>query len=226
MTRLFALLLLAATSLAWAAPRDVQIRSVNFDTGVVELFSFGAADEVLDGYRFCTHDEDQVRRYSSTGGLNGFTIEAGTSFFIHFNNDAPGDSDSTNISDIAGNFATPLDAGAYGLQIYFPPVQFGNGNQIADHLQWSIDGLDDPSADDRSDEAESGGVWVDQSQWISTATDTVLITLLDASGAELHSPADYEATGAQAVPFPWFGALTLGAALGWFGLRSARSRTR
>ncbi len=183
-----------------AAPRDVQIRSVNFATGVVELFNFGRTDESLGGWRFCTHDENEALRYSGFAGLNGVTIEAGTSFFIHFNNDAPGGSDSINRSTV-GSFALPLDAeGAYGMALYFPPVVFSSGAQIADHLQWSTGGADNDRADERSDEAERGGVWRDQSRWIATGADTVEIVLTDETGGVLHGPEDYQVRGPAPNP--------------------------
>ena len=194
---------LSVFNLIHAAPRDVQIRSIDFTTGVVELFNFGTTDEILDGYRFCTHDEDQNLQYSSATGLNGVTITAGSSLFIHFNNDASG-ANQINISAL-GNFATPLDAGAYGMQIYFPPVSFGDGNTIADHVQWSIGGANDATAAARSDEAELGGVWTDQNLWVSTTADSLGVNLNDTSGSVLHGPDDYdvlEASSAVSVPFP------------------------
>ena len=147
--------------LGYSAPRDIQFRSVNFETSVIELYNFGEDTENLDGWRFCSHDENQVRRYSSNTGLNNISLAAGESLFIHYLNDAPANTENAiNISG-RGSFATTLDSGAYGIQIYFTPVSFGNGNRIADHLQWSIDGVDNTSADDRSDEAQAGGVWED-----------------------------------------------------------------
>ncbi len=187
---LLAFVSLAAAGPAAAAPRDVQIRSIDLRSQVVELFNFGDTDEPLAGYRFCTHDENEIRQYSLSTGLNGLTIEAGTSLFIHFNNDAPGGSDTVNRSAL-GEFALPLDAGPYGMQLYFPPVNFFDGNTIADHLQWSVSGLDDVTADERSDEAQNGGVWVDQNMWIATRRDTIQIVLTDPTGAVLHGPDDY-----------------------------------
>ena len=48
--------------------RFVQIRSIDLTTSVLELFNSGTASQSLAGWRFCTHDEDSVRRYSSAGG--------------------------------------------------------------------------------------------------------------------------------------------------------------
>lgn len=189
-----------ATASVIAGERDVQIRSINVETGVVQLFNFGDADIALDGWQFCTHDETTSRNYSDPGGFAGRTIEAGSSLFVHYNNDSPGGPDHINIEELGGFFAKPLDAGPYGMQIYFPIdgfVCFENGDQIADHLQWSIDGMDDPVAKERSDEAEAGGVWTDQSAWIVTHEDTAYIRLTDSSGRELHGPENYAALRAM-----------------------------
>ena len=69
---LTAFLLLAQTLTAQITVPDrfVQIRSVNLTTSVLELFNSGTSSQSLAGWRFCTHDEDSVRRYSSTTGLN------------------------------------------------------------------------------------------------------------------------------------------------------------
>ena len=184
-------LLLALASSLTAAPRDVQFRSVDFESSVLELHNFGDDTESLDGWRFCSHDEDQTRSYSSTAGLNGLSLAPGESLFVHYLGDAP--ADEANRINIPGSFALPLDRGPYGIQIYFPPISFGNGGTIADHVQWAIDGVDDASADERSDEAEDGGVWSDQETWVATSQETSSILLTDASGAILHGPENYEA---------------------------------
>jgi len=180
--------------------RFVQIRSIDLTTSVLELFNSGTASQSLAGWRFCTHDEDQVRRYSGSAGLNSFTLASGQSLYVHFNNDAdPANAQAVNISTIGGSFAIPLDAaGAYGAQIYWQSG-FGIGANIADHVQFSVDGLDDTTADDRSDEAE-GEVWNDQNEWVSISLDTEMIVLNAASlNSEIHSPADYTVVNPVAV---------------------------
>ncbi len=196
----------AIASAANAAPRDIQFRSVNFATGVVQLHNFGASTESLAGWRFCTHDENQTFRYSGNTGLNGVSIPASESFFVHFNNDAAG-ANAINISTLGGSFALPLDGAAigdaYGLGLYINGV-FGNGNNLADHLQWSRDGLDNPVADERSDEAQNGLVWNDQTQWVATSASTTYIRLRNpttggaAGSSNINTPADYDAL--DAVP--------------------------
>ena len=172
--------------------RFVQIRSLDFVNSVIEIRNFGTMDQNLSGWRFCSHDEDQDRRYSAAGGFDGMTLLAGESLFIHLNNDASGPN-AINRSAIGGNFALPLDNdGAYAIQFYFQ-TPFGNGNNIADHVQVSRFGADDLSADERSDEAQSGGVWINQNQWVPVLPETEMVVLKDASSDnEMNGPSDYE----------------------------------
>lgn len=174
-----------------AVPTDIQVRSVNFTSGVLELYNFGAASQALDGWRFCSHDEDQVRRYSGSTGLNGRSIASNESLFVHFNNDASA-ANEINISAMGGAFALDLDNGPYAIQIYFAPVAFGGPlPTVADHVQWSIGGIDNTSADERSDEAELTGTWIDQSLWVSTTAQQAGIILADQPPAVEHGPNDY-----------------------------------
>ena len=179
-----------------AGPRDVMIRSIDTVALILELHNFGAGDESLSGYRFCSQDDNQILVYTSIAGLNGVTIQSGQSLFFHFLNDAPADPDHINISSV-GPVAVPLDNGPYSISLYFPPVTFANGATMADHVQWSIGGVDNSTADERADEAQAGGLWTNQSLWVSTAADTTLIQLQ--AGAEstvLHGPGDYDVAGA------------------------------
>jgi len=172
--------------------RQIQIRTIDFDNQTIEIRNFGTTDQALDGWRFCTHDESVVRRYSSSTGLNGVTLAAGESMFLMYNNDAsPSATNEFNISSL-GNFATPLDVeGAYGIQFYINS-SFGNGNNISDHLQFSLNGADNTTADERSDEAVSGNLWTDENLWISVSEATTSISLLaGAETSETHSPTDY-----------------------------------
>jgi hypothetical protein len=203
-------------SVATAASRDVQIVEVDFSTQVIELFNFGPATEDLHGWRFCSHDSTSVRRYSTLTALSGVSIGPSQSLFVHLLSDAGGQ--PGHIDRPAGGWADPMDPSAHGLQIYFAPAVFSDGNTIADHVQWSIDGVDDLTADDRSDEAEVGGVWTDQSSWVVTRSDSTSIRLNEsADGLILHGPSDY-----TQVPEPG-GTLAMWIALCTVGLvRTAR----
>lgn len=187
--------LMASTPLAAqinVPERFVQIRTLDFENGTLELHNFGSATEFLNGWRFCSHDENQDRQYSATAGLNGRMLGPGESLFVHYNNDASAGNE-IDISTIGGNFALPFDTnGAYAIQIFFQ-TPFSNGNNIADHVQVSRFGADDTRADERSDEAENGGVWADQSEWVPVVDSTLRVVLKDASSNnELHSASDYE----------------------------------
>lgn len=175
--------------------RDVQIRSIDFDAGIIEMYNYGAVDQDLSGWRACSHDFDQVRLYSGASGFNGVTIEAGTSIFIYFNDDAPADPDSLNRSSLGGGFATPLDRDAYGLQMYFPSesgsVSFGNSSLIADHLQWNIDGMGTGGSEFRTNQAVSEGLWTANGEFIATTAFTNSITLTDNGDGRLHGPDNY-----------------------------------
>lgn len=168
---------------------------MDFDNEIVELYNYGKVDQDLTGWRTCTHDFDQVRRYSAASGLNGVMIEAGTSVYIHYNNDAPVDPDRLNITTIGGGFSLPLDQDAYGMQLFFPDengsVSFGNSNLIADHVQWNIDGQGVGNAEFRTSQAVSVGLWTAIGDFVATESESESFTLTDAGDGRLHGPANY-----------------------------------
>lgn len=189
----FAMVLFSTTCLA--AERDVQFTSIDFTTDVIELHNFGVSDQPLDDWRFCSHsDDDGERLYTAPDGLDGVTIEAGTTLRLWLNNDGPNTSDDLNISDLGGFFASTLDQDAYSINLYWPnggSLSFGVASDMVDHIQWNINGVDNTQADVRSGVAESAGLWTDQDLWISTTADTLRIELTDLTGGLLHSPANY-----------------------------------
>lgn len=174
----------------------MQFASVDFTNGIIELTNLGTSSVDLDRWRFCTHDFDTRRRYTFANGLNGLTVEPGTSVFLHVNNDAPsGDPDRRDISAVGGNFATPFGTNAFALQIFYPAannnVSFGNSELIADHLQWKQ--ADDPTGqtEDRTDQAVATGVWSAEGDFVIVGADAAVIRLIDASGDEAGSPSEY-----------------------------------
>ncbi len=197
-------LVLGGVAPSQAAERDVQIRTVYIEAGIIELHNFGLVDEPLDGFRFCTQSELDFLDYTASTGFNGITIEAGTSLFIHVLNDAPaGDPDRINRSVLGGEFETPMDTtGAYALSLFFPPVNFSNGATMADHVQWSLGGVNNATASIRSDEAVDGGLWGVATEWVDVSADSRIIRLTDTIGAELHDPTDYEVVDAVNNPVP------------------------
>lgn len=187
-----------------SSPREVQIRRVNFDSGVIELYNFSAGDIDLTGWRFCSHDFNEARRYSGSNGLDGVLIESGSSVYIYFGDDAPaGDPDRLNRSDLGGAFALPLDQDAYGMQIFFPAaggsVSFGNSSLIADHIQWNIDAQGVGSSEFRTGQAVSEGLWSANGDFIATTSESALIELTDLSGDSAGSPDEY---GVLVGPLP------------------------
>ena len=187
----------SATAQVPDSERAIQIRTIDFANQTIEVHNFGTTDQSLNGWRFCTHDESEERRYGSGTGLNGVVLAAGESLFVMYNNDASA-ANEFNISAL-GNFALPLDAeGAYSIQFYFQ-TPFGSGANIADHLQFSFGGLDNTTADTRSSIAE-GQVWSDQSVWISVSEATTSISLnAGAESSEINSPSDYTVIDATEI---------------------------
>lgn len=182
---------------AAANERDVQFTGVDFNASTITLTNLGLETVPLDGFRFCTADEDESLEYTSVNGFNGLSLAPGESLVVHVENDAVGEG-AINVADLGGTFATPLDAGPWGLAIYFPPIMFGDGNTMADYVQWSIDGADDATANERADEAVEGGVWTDDAAWVVTSAGDDGIELVDLAGNELHGPGDYVSLGCAA----------------------------
>lgn len=172
--RLRALVLVLIVTSIGFAQRDVQISTVRFDSGEIILTNFGNTTVDMSNWRFCSHDDNQVRVYS--GGIGG-SLEAGRSVLIDIN---------------TVNVAQPFDSDAYSLALFdLDAGGFGGTENIIDHLQWSIGGEDNGSAAFRSNQAVDGGLWPDPSQWIVTTENTPGIELIDVSGGILHGPGDY-----------------------------------
>jgi hypothetical protein len=179
--------------------RRVQIRSIDFDAGVVELHNFSGFDIDLTGWRFCSHDLEQAFNYTAPDGFAGRILRPGDSRFIHFNEDAPrGSGFADNASELGGSFATPLDQDAYALQLFFPDVDgdvsFGNPDRLADHVQWNIAGRGAGDAESRTAQAVQAGLWPAVGAFVATAGDSERIELLDLSGDEPGGPAEYAVT--------------------------------
>lgn len=199
LTVALAVVIATASSAAAQTNRSIQIRSVDFDRGLIEVFNFGSADADLTGWRFCSFDQNDSFQYTAAGGLSGVTIEAATSFYVHFNNDAPvGDPDRINRSAL-GNFATPLSPAAFGLSFYDPPagggIMFGNSSLISDYVQWSVGGAANSNAAFRAGQAVGQGLWTSGSEFVATTPGTGRIDLTDGDGVLLHGSADFFALG-------------------------------
>ena len=190
----------ACATMSIGAPRDVQMTIIIPESQQIVIDNTGTEPVDLSGWRFCSHNTSSVRRYSDPSGFNGITIEPDVNLVLHLLNDAPPELDNhINASDLGGSFAGfELDAFAIGL--YFPgtngTVSFGDGNTIADHVQWSLFGLNNFTADDRTDEAVAGGVWTAVDDWIDVRPNSVLIELVDPNNTVLHGPGSYNVINA------------------------------
>lgn len=188
-----------------AGPRDIQIRSYDFNTRILELHNYGTGTIDLSGWRFLSHSAlpGKINKATfdiSTGepfGLNGVLLDAGKSVFIHFLNDhfqRPLHRPQNEVGPFANTslaFNTPSHDIAYAIGLYPLVADFEDPATMVDHIQWSPGGADDESADERSDDAVTAGLWNDEAAWIPTLADTVRIALEDASGGNLHGPASY-----------------------------------
>ncbi len=170
----------------------VQFRSVDLVDRVIEVHNFGDAAMPLDGWRFCSHSNAQTRRYTLAAALNGVSLGAGESMFIYMNNDAPAGSLNFNASTL-GTFANNFGQGPYSIQFFWPnggTLSFASLDDMVDHIQWSVNGLNNTVADERSQQAVNAGLWTAALDWIPTSGNSLAIALVPQGGL-LHGPADY-----------------------------------
>jgi len=173
--------------------RDVQIVSVDFETNAFEVHNFGGGNQAVDGWRFCTHSASQARQYTNPAGLNGVVIPSGTSMFVYMDNDAPKGINQFNASDL-GVFATSFGQGPYTIELFWPnggSLSFGSTDDMVDHIQWSVNGVNNPVAATRSQQAVNAGLWNAANAWIVTSGNTESFSLIPAGGI-LHQPGDYQ----------------------------------
>ena len=162
--------------------QDIQFSSINLETQVIELRNFGSSTIDLDGWRFCTHDETDGRDYTGANGLNGQSLAAGESLFIHWNDDASGDN-ALNISSLGGLWVDDLNADSEGqgvsINLYNSNLGgFGSSDAIADHIQYSYDGaIIGGPANSRGTVATGAQIWGSTADWISVNEDSTSIQL-------------------------------------------------
>lgn len=196
--------------------RDVQLRSIDLVDQVLELHNFGSGTLDLEGWRFCTHDEIDGFDYTSPTGLNGQSLEAGESLFVHWNDDASG-ADSINVSSLGGQWVDDLLADTAGeavsIGLYNSNLGgFGSAAALGDHVQYSHNGNDVGGAAPRAGMAATAGLWGSSSDWIAVDADTVgLLLIADPfpGTAATHTSASY-----AAVPEPAAATLLALAAMG------------
>ena len=179
--------------------RGMQIANIDFDAQIITVTNLSCNSIDLSGWRFCSHDFDQDRQYTSATGLNGIELQPAQSIFVHFNDDAPSNEPNRIDRSDLGNFALPLDQDAYALQLFAPDengqVQFGNSSLIADHIQWNTLDGDVGSAAFRSQQAVDVGLWSGVNDFIPTVGDSTQIELTDLTGGEFNEPLDYLVDG-------------------------------
>lgn len=207
-----------------ASPRDVQLRAIDFETGVLEIYNYGAAAQDLTSWQLCTGNDDSVfsNEYTGFEGLNGISLAPGGSLFVHYNDDAPAaDPSHVNISDLGffsgtGAGFAPLMRDAYGIGLYMAPNpfrSFSDPTQMADYMQWSLGGVPDVEAGHRGIVAVNAGLWTSTSDWISVDASTAALQLDAASGGLLlHGPGDFQVMTAAPALRRW-GGWVLAAAL-------------
>ena len=207
---------------------DIQFRSIDFENQILELHNFGSDSLDLDGWRFCTHDVSDGFDYTSATGLNGFSLEAGESLRVHWNDDASGD-DAINISSLGGRWIDDLSVNGSGdgisLNLY-RDSSFGNADSIVDHIQYSLDGSNvGGQSNPRGAVAVNGELWGSTADWISVSEESTSLVLEDEpfpldSGAT-HTSSSY-AVNVSAVPEP---SSLIALCLGVFGIASRRRRS-
>lgn len=186
---------------------DVQIRSVDFNSQVLELFNFGSSSLDLDGWRFCTHDEVDGFDYTSSSGLNGVSLAAGSSLSIHWNDDASGPN-AINVSSLGGAWIDDLSVDDTGDGIslgLYRSGPFGNSDNLIDHVQYSFDGANiGGSANPRGTVAVNAGLWGNTADWISVDESSNNLVLVDdpfpGANSETHTSSSYSVN--VAVPEP------------------------
>jgi len=126
------------------ATESVQIRSIDLQAEVLELHNFGTGSQSLNGWRFCSHDELDGFDYTSPTGLNGQTLAAGESLFVHWNDNAAG-ANAINVSSLGGNWVDDLLASSAGQAVsigLYRSSPFGSSTNLVDHVQYSFAGTD------------------------------------------------------------------------------------
>ncbi|MBL4591331.1 MAG: hypothetical protein JKY96_05160 [Phycisphaerales bacterium] len=230
-TTAMSITLAALTAGAFGADRDIQITSVALDTAVIQLSNLGTGTIGLNGWRFCTHSTTERFRYSSSSGLNGVSIDPSNSLFIYLNNDAPAIANHLNASSLGGTFAS-FDLMAYAISFYSPGsngiVSFGDPTDMADHVQFSLNGINDLNADERTDEAVTAGLWTAIDEWVPIQLVSTSIDLNDETGGILHGPSDYDVPplecAADIAP-PFGGVLNLQDVFAYLALFNAQNPT-
>lgn len=184
------------------ASATVVFSELNFADGSITLHNNGTALEALDGWRFCSHDLDQQRVYSSTSALNGITIGAG---------------DSLTLSFASFNFISTIDTANSASIGLYTSSNFGSSTALETFIQYTpVGNTTFGTSQARTVTAVDAGVWDANNSFVEVNASDTRITLNNlgvSTGASSFS--------ASAVPEPSSIALF---GLGALGLLARRKR--
>jgi len=190
---LCSLVLALCPSIAWSAPQDVLI--LNFFARDNELLLFNRNSEPtnLDGWRFMTSNDTATGITTDQHGFEGIVLPPFSTFIIQLDNDAD-ISHGLNAQDLGAIADHQSDA--FAITLFFPDakgeVSFLDETQIADHMQWSLNGNHHQSVEGHSQLAVDGGLWTEHDDWIDVREHTYLLDFIGDSTQRLHGPDDYD----------------------------------
>ncbi len=196
---LSALVLLLGTQLVIAGYKDIQFHKVDFSRKMIEIINVGANVQSLDGWRLCSSDANEINKCTGSSGFNGISIAPGEIKLIRLDNqsDQP---NQINISDLGGALAAPFSKASYSLQLFKPPFSLTNPASLAHHIQWSVDGIHNNTADQQSNNAVIAGLWQLSTDWIVTDEETVAIKRLYGIEEGVLSLASFHAVSSFEIP--------------------------
>ncbi|GHC54860.1 hypothetical protein [Roseibacillus persicicus] len=157
--------LLASGTLAHGAIVFSQIDLVN---NTITLTNTGASAVDLGGWRFCSHDIDSVRVYSSSSQFNGISILSNESYVV----------DTTDIP-----FAGLLGGNTLSVGLYNDldgSLSFGSANDLSAFIQFAPEGTTEVgNAEFRTHTAVEAGLWDANGSFVQVGADDTLIQLND-----------------------------------------------
>lgn len=141
----FALLALTPAS----SQASVVFSNVSIANNTITITNSSDSENVdLSGWRFCSHDLDSARRYTSTSFLNGISLAAG---------------ESLTFEASAINAAGPFQNNAFSIGLYSDDdgaLSFGSANDLAAFVQFTSGEFDNlGSSQARTATAIAAGLW-------------------------------------------------------------------
>lgn len=165
-------LLALSSSLAHSA---IVFSKIDLVTNTITLTNTAANSVDLGGWRFCSHDLDNVRTYTSPSDFNGVSILGGESLVV----------DTTTL-----NFAGLLGNNAMSIGLYDDldgSLSFGSPDDLSAFIQFAPDGTTEfGNAEFRTATAVAAGLWDATGSFVSIGagdTEIVLNDLNSSTGA-------------------------------------------